>query len=665
MSSETVYYDINQKRFIYNTTGVELALKDYPSITFKEQKIITWYIGSWNFTTNAWVATNLTAFGVTAWQSSVDYDFLTATDPMVRVLNANIDSSNSATGIIVVTYDADTTAFEDAVEAQTSGQRQIYIELKGYNVSGKLAFFARPRLAQIYGEMQLDPGTDPTGTTATNYYTKSEVDAKIITSKQAVSIADSATSNLTLFDHTLTSGCTFEFVFSDTVNTNRISGKISIETDHTIRVNDLEHDYNSTEAITVTIGAFDLSGNNVRFNITNDSGNTITGELTIKDTVVVSASVSAAAITVTDEHADTTSFPLFASSATGVDIVPHTNSGLTYEAHTYNLATTTFTGALVGNANTATTASAVTNATLTTALTVKTGTVTLTGSAANTSVLTIGAGAVGVSGSNTGDQANISGNAATVTTNANLTGPVTSTGNATAIAANAIKANMLQNAAADLGAANVSVNLSNSNGSYVTNLILDGSLGLGGSAVVAGYTVSAENATDTRAFHCYLSTAGAAHVYGVFCGAVGASTINSGIYAVAASGTTNYCVEIYALAAGANNYAIYSHGTAKTYLNGSVGIGQNAPTAYLHIKAGTTGASTAPIKLTTGTVNTTAEAGAIEYNNTFWVTNSDATRRGVVTAVTHTKTTASAPYDNNGYITININGNDVKVMTTA
>ena len=51
------------------------------------------------------------------------------------------------------------------------------------------------------------------------------------------------------------------------------------------------------------------------------------------------------------------------------------------------------------------TAGSVTNATLTTALTVNTGTVTLTGNVANTSVLTIGAGAVSVSGSNTGDNA--------------------------------------------------------------------------------------------------------------------------------------------------------------------------------------------------------------------------------------------------------------------
>jgi hypothetical protein len=61
------------------------------------------------------------------------------------------------------------------------------------------------------------------------------------------------------------------------------------------------------------------------------------------------------------------------------------------------------------------TAGAVTNATFTTALTVNTGTLTLTANAANTSVLTIGAGAVSVSGSNTGDQTTISGNAGSAT----------------------------------------------------------------------------------------------------------------------------------------------------------------------------------------------------------------------------------------------------------
>ena len=98
---------------------------------------------------------------------------------------------------------------------------------------------------------------------------------------------------------------------------------------------------------------------------------------------------------------------------------------------------------------------------------------------------------------------------------------------------------------------------------------------------------------------------------------------------------------------------------------GNVGIGQSSPTAVLHLKAGTATANTAPLKFTTGTNLTTAEAGVMEYNNTPHFTNSDATRRHVVTAPNTTKVTASAPYTNDGYIIINIGGTDFKVMTTA
>src|SRR3989338_3785934 len=46
--------------------------------------------------------------------------------------------------------------------------------------------------------------------------------------------------------------------------------------------------------------------------------------------------------------------------------------------------------------------------------------------------------------------------------------------------------------------------------------------------------------------------------------------------------------------------------------NGHLGIGAD-PTAVLHLKAGTTAANTAPLKFTTGTLLTTAEAGAVEF----------------------------------------------------
>lgn len=62
---------------------------------------------------------------------------------------------------------------------------------------------------------------------------------------------------------------------------------------------------------------------------------------------------------------------------------------------------------------------------------------------------------------------------------------------------------------------------------------------------------------------------------------------------------------------------------------GNVGIGTTAPTAVLHLKAGTATASTAPLKLTSGTNLTAAEAGAVEWDgvNLFITATSGPTRK--------------------------------------
>lgn len=101
-------------------------------------------------------------------------------------------------------------------------------------------------------------------------------------------------------------------------------------------------------------------------------------------------------------------------------------------------------------------------------------------------------------------------------------------------------------------------------------------------------------------------------------------------------------------------------------VNGNSYFGGNvASTAKVHIAAGSATANTAPLQFTSGTVETAARGGVMEYNNTFHLTNSDNTRRHVVLAASSTKTTAGAPYTNDGYVVVNIGGVDVKVMTTA
>lgn len=60
---------------------------------------------------------------------------------------------------------------------------------------------------------------------------------------------------------------------------------------------------------------------------------------------------------------------------------------------------------------------------------------------------------------------------------------------------------------------------------------------------------------------------------------------------------------------------------------GQVGVGVTAPTAALHLMSGTAAASTAPLKFTSGTNLTTAEAGAMEYDGSnLYFTNSTPTR---------------------------------------
>jgi len=84
---------------------------------------------------------------------------------------------------------------------------------------------------------------------------------------------------------------------------------------------------------------------------------------------------------------------------------------------------------------------------------------------------------------------------------------------------------------------------------------------------------------------------------------------------------------------------------------GGVGVGTSSPTAFLHIKAGTATASTAPLKLTSGVNLTTPETGAIEYNGTnLFFTRSGTTRENVLTGnLGNTPGTTSAGSVTNRY----------------
>lgn len=80
-----------------------------------------------------------------------------------------------------------------------------------------------------------------------------------------------------------------------------------------------------------------------------------------------------------------------------------------------------------------------------------------------------------------------------------------------------------------------------------------------------------------------------------------------------------------------NRHLFYSDGSARMAIGaGTVSIRTGAAgTAWLHLGAGTSSASTAPLKFTSGTNTTTAEAGAVEYNDNFYATKVNAVRYGL------------------------------------
>jgi len=92
--------------------------------------------------------------------------------------------------------------------------------------------------------------------------------------------------------------------------------------------------------------------------------------------------------------------------------------------------------------------------------------------------------------------------------------------------------------------------------------------------------------------------------------------------ATAGAGTTNsYGITVNAMTTAANNYAAQ-------FLGGNVGMGVSAPTSILHLKAGTATANTAPLQFNSGTVETTARAGVMEYDGTnLFFTPSGTTRK--------------------------------------
>lgn len=111
-----------------------------------------------------------------------------------------------------------------------------------------------------------------------------------------------------------------------------------------------------------------------------------------------------------------------------------------------------------------------------------------------------------------------------------------------------------------------------------------------------------------------------------------------------------------------DGYGVYQANTKNNYFAGNIGIGIT-PTSKLTLAAGSATANTAPLKFTSGPIETTARAGVVEYNNQFYITDSTASRRAIASSA-DTSMTADTTKVVEGYINLNIGGTNYKIMVT-
>lgn len=143
-------------------------------------------------------------------------------------------------------------------------------------------------------------------------------------------------------------------------------------------------------------------------------------------------------------------------------------------------------------------------------------------------------------------------------------------------------------------------------GSYTATSLIDSIFG------VKSTYVAMTNG-DAYGLNCKpVFTKAASGTHAFFVGALMEPPTIGGGAATVSTATTLYVAG--APTGASNNYALWvSAGTSRIDSKLSLGLTATATTARLHIAGGTATAGTAPLKFTSGTLMTTAEAGAVEF----------------------------------------------------
>lgn len=142
-----IYYDIDTMRRV-NADGAPITL--LPAFFYNTAPVV-----QFQFQNNG---TPIDLSGIAAWRAAIDTDFNSTSDPAVRVTSDGIDASQSASGILSVTFDCRSAGF--LTKLNNSRTVTGWLDIYGVDGSGISIFIAQMQVL-LFSVVDPEQGTPP------------------------------------------------------------------------------------------------------------------------------------------------------------------------------------------------------------------------------------------------------------------------------------------------------------------------------------------------------------------------------------------------------------------------------------------------------------------------------------------------------------------------
>lgn len=142
-----IFYDIDTMRRV-NADGAPITV--LPAFYYNTAPVV-----QFQFMNNG---TPIDLSGIAGWRAAIDTDFNSSSDPAVRVTADGIDASQSASGILSVTFDCRSAEF--LTKLNNNRTVTAWLDIYGIDGSGISAFIAQMQV-QLFSVVDPEQGTPP------------------------------------------------------------------------------------------------------------------------------------------------------------------------------------------------------------------------------------------------------------------------------------------------------------------------------------------------------------------------------------------------------------------------------------------------------------------------------------------------------------------------